>query len=278
MEKTLTLEQAEKIMAENNGNLNLAYSGITRLPDNLTVDGYLDLSGTAIIELPDNLTVGGYLDLENTQITRLPDNLTVGGYLVLEDTPITKLPDNLTVGGSLYLSGTAITELPDNLTVGRFLFTDERIKHSPRKFQQGEYVPEKYLYADDILTLVKKVKSVGPYIVYIGRIKGKNVVSDGKYYAHCDKIRDGIADLEFKTAKDRKLEEYKTLTLDSRLTPDEAIIMYRSITGACRQGTQSFVDSLGKLKEFYSLKEIFVLTEGQYGFGAFQNFFSETIQ
>ncbi len=71
------------------------------------------------------------------------------------------------------------------------------------------------------------------------------------------------------------MEEYKALTLDSQLTPDEAIIMYRNITRACRQGTQSFVDSLGKLKEFYSLKEIFALTEGQYGSSTFQNFFSK---
>ena len=93
-------------------------TGITALPDNLTVGGYLDLRGTGITALPDNLTVGGYLDLSGTGITALPDNLTVGGYLDLRGTGITALPDNLTVGGSLDLRGTGITALPDNLTVG----------------------------------------------------------------------------------------------------------------------------------------------------------------
>ena len=100
--------------------LDLRGTGITALPDNLTVGGYLDLSGTGITALPDNLTVGGYLDLSGTGITALPDNLTVGGYLDLENcTGITALPDNLTVGGYLDLENcTGITALPDNLTVG----------------------------------------------------------------------------------------------------------------------------------------------------------------
>ncbi|EGW47748.1 hypothetical protein HMPREF0666_01113, partial [Prevotella sp. C561] len=62
--------------------------------------GSLDLENcTGITALPDNLTVGGSLDLENcTGITALPDNLTVGGYLDLRGTGIAALPDNLTVG------------------------------------------------------------------------------------------------------------------------------------------------------------------------------------
>ena len=50
------------------GNINLSYTNITSLPDNLTVGGYLDLRGTNITALPDNLTVGGSLDLSNTKI------------------------------------------------------------------------------------------------------------------------------------------------------------------------------------------------------------------
>ena len=53
---------------------------------------------------------GGSLYLEGTGITALPENLTVGGYLDLRGTGITALPENLTVGGSLYLRGTGITD------------------------------------------------------------------------------------------------------------------------------------------------------------------------
>ncbi|MFP9482766.1 hypothetical protein AB6D47_14755, partial [Pectobacterium brasiliense] len=55
--------------------------------------------------------------LGGTGITSLPDNLSVGGSLDLRGTGITSLPDNLSVGGSLYLRGTGITSLPDNLSV-----------------------------------------------------------------------------------------------------------------------------------------------------------------
>jgi hypothetical protein len=101
------------------GSLDLRGTGITALPDGLTVSGWLDLSGTGITALPDGLTVGGCLDLEGTSITTLPDNLTVGGWLDLRGTGITALPDDLTVGNSL--EGTSISvlldDLPDELPV-----------------------------------------------------------------------------------------------------------------------------------------------------------------
>ena len=63
--KILTLEHAEYLMKINDGNLNLSYTDVQTLPDNLTVGGGLYLSGTQIQTLPDNLTVGGVLDLRN---------------------------------------------------------------------------------------------------------------------------------------------------------------------------------------------------------------------
>ena len=86
------------------------------MDENGKVGGSLDLRGTGITELPDGLSVGGYLDLEGcTGITELPDGLSVGGSLDLRGTGITALPDGLSVGGSLYLSGTGITELPKSI-------------------------------------------------------------------------------------------------------------------------------------------------------------------
>ena len=296
----LTLKAAEKMMDED-GNLNLSGSSITSLPDNLTVGGWLNLCGTGITALPDNLTVGGvlslrgtgitslpdnlalggWLDLRGTGITALPDNLTVGGVLSLSGTGITALPDNLTVGGVLDLRGTGITELPDNLTVGGGLYlpgtgiTAQKRK-KVRKLKEGDYVPGRYLYADGILTHVKQRVEVDGYTLYIGKIKGKNVVSDGTHYAHCDKLRDGIADLAFKTAADRGAGQYEGLPLDTSLTVDEAKTMYRIITGACRAGTDAFVASLGDtLKERYTIREMLKITEGQYNAERFAEFFEE---
>ena len=295
----LTLEQAKEMMSRNGGYLDLSGTQITSLPDNLTVGGYLYLSGTQITSLPDNLTVGGglylsgtqitslpdnltiggHLDLSGTQITSLPDNLTVGGYLDLGGTQITSLPDNLTVGGDLYLGGTQITSLPDNLTVGGGLdLRDTQITRAEckkvRKLRDGDYAAGRYLYADGILTHIKKCKQIDRYTLYVGKIPGLNVVSDGTNFAHCETLRDGIADLLFKAAADRGADQYKGLSLDSVVSLDEAKTMYRVITGACKQGTNHFVESLGgTVKDRYTIREAIELTKGQYNAERFAEFF-----
>ena len=237
-----TKAELEKMMERNGGGLDLnGCTGLTQLPDNLTVGGGLYLSGcTGLTQLPDNLTVGGWLDL--------------GGC-----TGLTQLPDNLTVGGGLYLSG--CTGLTD--------------KYKPRKLKNGDYKAGRYLYADNILTHIKRVKKIGKYYYYIGKIRDKNVIFDGKHYAHCKSFSDGVKDIEFKNAKERGAEQYKKLKPSDTVTKDDAITMYRVITGACRAGTDGFVDSLGKTKDKYTIAEIIEITKGQYGAAVFENFFKE---
>ena len=254
------------MMERNGGDLYLnGCTGLTQLPDNLTVGGSLDLGRcTGLTQLPDNLTVGGDLYLNGcTGLTELPDNLTVGGWLDLSGcTGLTQLPDNLTVGGDLYLNGcTGLTELPD--------------KYKPRKLKNGDYKAGRYLYADNILTHIKRVKKIGKYYYYIGKIRDKNVIFDGKHYAHCKSFYDGVKDIEFKNAKERGAEQYKKLKPSDTVTKDDAITMYRVITGACRAGTDGFVDSLGKTKDKYTIAEIIEITKGQYGAAVFENFFKE---
>ena len=104
------------------GELNISCStGLTALPENLSVRGDLDLEGcTGLTALPENLSVGGYLDLEGcTGLTALPEHLSVGRYLDLRGcTGLTALPVNLSVRGTLRLSGcTGLTALPVNLSV-----------------------------------------------------------------------------------------------------------------------------------------------------------------
>ena len=112
------------------------------------------------------------------------------------------------------------------------------------------------------------------YTLYIGKIPGHNVISDGTYYAHCDKFQKGIKDIDFKRTKDRGAEQYRGITLDTVVTKEKAIEMYRVITGACQKGTEAFVQSLGELKDHYTVREIVELTRGQYGAERFEEFFA----
>lgn len=194
--KKLTLEQAKKIMDENDGSLDLSNTGITALPDNLTVGGWLNLRGTGI---------------KNAQ--------------------------------------------------------------GVKQLANGDYAEGRYLYADDILTHIKRKKQIGKYTYYIGKIKNRNVIFDGVNYAHCKNMREGITDLVFKGAKDRGAEQYKEIGLDEPVPYAEAVTMYRVITGACKEGTQVFIDRQRELKETYTPREIIEMTSGEYGGGVFRRFF-----
>jgi hypothetical protein len=57
------------------------------------VKGWLNLRYTHMIELPDNLTIEGDLTIRHAQ--KLPKNLTIEGNLNLMNTELTELPDNL---------------------------------------------------------------------------------------------------------------------------------------------------------------------------------------
>ena len=177
------------------------------------------------------------------------------GNLDLRGTNITALPDNLTVGGGLYLSGTGIT----NPTV-------KRLRH-------GEYVSGKYLYADGILTHIKKKKKIGEYTFFVGKIPNMHVIFDGKHYAHCRNFHEGRKELLFKAAKDRGEDQYRGISLDDSFTVEELKRMYRVITGACEAGTESFVNSLKDLKDKYTVREVIEMTDGQYGAKQFRAFF-----
>ena len=280
MKNKFTLEELNEMMDESGGSLYLRDTQITALPEGLTVGGYLDLENcTKITALPEGLTVGGYLDLRDTQITALPEGLTVGGYLDLRDTQITALPEGLTVGGSLDLENcTQITALPEGLTVGGYLdLRDTQITNDGKyhRLREGDFVDGKYIYCDGMLTHISRKKVFGQYTYFVGKIKGQDVIYDGEFYAHCKSFEDGVRDLSFKRAKDRGQDQYKDMTLDSVVKHDDAIVMYRIITGACQAGTNRFLDGLEQHKEEYTIREIIELTRGQYGSGTFEAFFKK---
>ena len=172
-------------------------------------------------------------------------------------TGLPSLPDSLTVGGYLNLTGCT------GLTGSR----------KSRTLRNGDYVPGRYLYADGILTHVKRKKQIGKYTYYIGKIKCKNVISDGTYYAHCKNFEEGVSDLAFKAAKDRGAEQYNGLTKESVVSFEDGRTMYRVITGACAAGTQQFIDEMTEKKESYSISEIIEMTKNAYGGEIFRKFF-----
>jgi hypothetical protein len=99
------------------GDLYINNKNLTKLPDNLVVNGYLDCKNNSLTKLPDNLTIKGSLDCSNNELTELPDNLVVKNCLYCNYNQLTELPDNLIVNGRLDCSNNKILELPNNLVV-----------------------------------------------------------------------------------------------------------------------------------------------------------------
>ena len=213
-----------------------------------------------------------------TGLTSLPDNLTANTLYLGGCTGLTSLPDNLTTN-NLDLGGcTGLTSLPDNLTVNNLYLggcTGLTGSRKSRTLRNGDYVSRCYLYADGILTHVKRTKQIGKYTYYAGKIKGYNVIYDGVNYAHCEDFVSGVSDLAFKAAKNRGAEQYKGLTKDSVVSLEDGRTMYRVITGACAAGTKQFVDGMGEIKDRYTIGEIIEMTQNAYGGEIFRKFFEE---
>jgi hypothetical protein len=252
---------------------------VTSLPEgfNPTVGG--DLYLRSVTSLPEgfNPTVGGDLDLRS--VTSLPEgfNPTVGGYLYLDS--VTSLPEgfNPTVGGDLYLR--SVTSLPEgfNPTVGGYLYLDSGSRpinrRSPKlgllEWQNGLYIKCDGRFSEVISKhgncwKLKDIHSPGVYYL----------VSDGNgKYAHGDTIQAAKDDLIFKLAS-RDKTSFSKLTLESVLTFEECVTMYRVVTGACAAGVKQFVESKNIERKNYTLAEVLEKTKGSYGYELLASFFN----
>lgn len=272
------------------GTLYLRNSKITSLPNNLTVGGGIDLSNSSIKTIPQNLTVHTFLDLVNTNITSLPDNLTVGGYLDLEYSNIIKIPNNLTVYGYLCLEGTKIEEVPnDSLIYGCIYYNDNRMVHPSlpledydkrQKFRNEPIFWEsngvRYIKVDNILSIIDSHHGNVYRTHQVGYDKELYIVSDGENnWAHGETLKEAKLDLIYKIS-DRDTSAYKNMSLDDVLTFEEAIIAYRTITGACSAGTRYFIEHRlpEPRKKTYTIGEIIELTDNEYGSDKFKEFFN----
>jgi len=280
---------------------------ITKLRDNLELKG-LYVCNSSLQELPKGLKVEGLLDISHTNITEIPNDCEFGS-LYMNDTKIKKLRDNLVLN-SLSICNSSLTELPKNLIIYGFLNIKNTVikslpydclvdrvycdfKQHDERYDIGPYDKNRlkkdlvhifhpsgreFLHVDGFLSEVIEKKGN----VYHVR-NGVNdpityVVTDGNnHWAHGGTLEEAKQDLIYKISK-RDKSEYETLTLDSELTYNEAVVCYRVITGACRAGTQDYLEKRlpEPKKEKYSIKEMIELTKNEYGGRTFQEFFDKS--
>jgi len=150
-----------------------------------------------------------------------------------------------------------------------------------------KFVDEKWIYnetekwsiiADGILSEIVKKKRIKDTIIYTvinyKQIEISYLVEKDGIFAHGKTVKEAKESWIYKI-DNRDTSQYQDLTLDSIISLEEAIKMYRVITGACEFGVKRFMDSQSKVKKKYSIEEIIKITRGNYGNEAIAKFFKK---
>jgi len=244
------------------------------IPNSVTSIGDLAFSGCTgltAITIPNSLThIGNWALYGCTGLTAItvPDSVThIGNSALYGCTGLTAItvPDSVThIGNSALYGCTGLTAI----TIKK------------RKTEETY----KTLCADGYLIVVDGHKNFNADIeVYKGRlflgIENKKLklepcflVSKGAQSAHGETLKEAMQDLNFKMAADRGAEQYKNLSKSSILTLEEAATAYRIITGACKFGTEQFINSQSKIQEKYTVAEMMKVTKGNFGNETFCRF------
>jgi hypothetical protein len=241
------------------------------------VGGSLNLSDVTSIPAGFNPVVGGSLNLRS--LTTIPEGFSpiVGGDLILSN--LTAIPKgfNPIVGGDLNIR--SMTSVPagfrpavgGRIKLSRHKLPLYNIDPVPLSWQDG-----KYRLIDGIFCEVLHKKKE----LYKIRIVGKQTISyvvtdaDGSNFSHGETIQQAVDGLMYKMSKRKDTDQYKAWTLDTEISLPEAIASYRSITGACEQGTRHFVESLKEIPKILTARKVIQLTNGRFGHNTYKAFFA----
>ena len=272
-------DKSPKVM-EVGYSLYLDKTPITEIPKGLKeIYGSLDMRYTNVTKLNDNLVVYGELNLGKTLIKKLSKRLIVGDELYLYETNLKDYSNLHKVCTSFSISENRYEEIKDSLVEHNTSYWSDIVRVTFKPNYKGAYLFEnkngKYINADGLLGEIVEQKGNVYHVKLSWAEDITYLVTDGEgRWAHGDTLEKAKSDLLYKIT-DRDKSDYKHLSLDSELSFEDAIVCYRVITGACSFGTKDFVEHrLGEnKKEVYTIREIIELTKGEYGNKAFKDFF-----
>ena len=272
---------------------------------NLKIGGGLCLDNNNLISLPElfgNLKIGGGLRLSHNKLESLPEsfgNLQIGGYLWLNDNKLESLPEsfgnlkigsslwlsknkleffsesfgNLKIGGGLYLHENNFTSFPEsfvNLKIGGSLYlSHNKLKSHPSIPKMNQTIEEDWCYIDGIVREIVSKKILGELTLM--KTPFDYIVGKDNTWAHGRTIEEATQDYHFKLIKANP-DALKDIDLDKPLSHEEAINVYRTVTGACRAQIRQWMS--GKVfPDQITIREIINLTQSAYGGKEFKEFF-----
>ena len=254
------------------GNLYVRGAAAGAFPKLTTNGGDLYAYGAAAGTFPKLTKNGGNLDAHGAEDGAFPKLATNGGNLYAERAAAGAFPKLTTNGGDLYAYGAAAGAFPKLATQN--CGDAKAMKNVTAAFRRSGFVR-----FDRILSFIRSTKIITGglkihHIVVVGKAKSSFCVEtcDGTF-SHGDTIKQAKESLIYKIGE-RDKSAYEKWTIDTVVTKRQAIESYRIITGACEAGTRHFVESVGKTKEKYSVREVIKLTEWQYGHDSYKSFFA----
>lgn len=121
----------------------------------------------------------------------------------------------------------------------------------------------KAMIADGILSEIINHKGNVYKVKNYGEDTITYLVKDGDIYSHGKTLEEARENLKYKISN-RDTSMYKGYTLETEITLEQAIKMYRTITGACETGVKYFVKN-NEIPSKMTVKELIKITQGQYG-------------
>ncbi len=114
--KTITEFPFDSIIFKNHHTLNLNYSNIEKLPNEIIAENLFLSECKNLKELPNKLKINSTLNADGTNITKIPENLDLE-TLNLTNTKIKEIPESLQIKYNLILKGTMISiyNIPEHL-------------------------------------------------------------------------------------------------------------------------------------------------------------------
>jgi hypothetical protein len=128
------------------------------------------------------------------------------------------------------------------------------------------------LRADGITKAIKKVKQITESEKVYFLEDETFCAQNGDTFAHAKTLKMSLFDLRFKLS-DRDMSDYEDLSLDDKLSLEDAVTCYRVITGACSGGIEDFLERESINKNEFTIGEIIELTKDAYAGDTFAKFF-----
>ena len=208
--------------------------------------------------------ITGALDINANAKLDAPALTSVGGALYIYANA--KLDALTSVGGDLYIFANAKLDAP------KMQKNDPTARAKCRAMLLSSFAAAGFSFADGILAKIVSRRGSVSRVIVCGKTDISYVVSDDEgNFSHGDTLDEARDDLMVKrTSKD--LTQFKSWKLDKVVTKSDAILAYRSITGACAKGVRLWLGQR-QTPDKITVQGIIDITKGAYESAKFAAFF-----